>query len=124
MPSRKRNSRHFLAMWDIQGLECIFDITKYNQQVEEYEKRKMWQILKEGNLCDITPPRIPIQEMILRAKFNSQRRYEIYEFMSDESEEFIKEWFESDPQPLVDWIRKNGYRVFSDYIGAEKCKIT
>lgn len=125
MPSAKKKShKHFLAMWDMNGLECLIDITKHNKKVEDIEKQKMWQILKEEPQCNVQPPRIPIQQMILRAKFNMQRSYEIYEFMSSESEEFIKEWFETEPQPLVDWIRKNGYKVYSDYKATKKCRIT
>jgi hypothetical protein len=53
--------------------------------------------------------------MILRARANSQRSYEIYEFNSALDIEVVKELFKTDPQVIVNWIRKNGYKIYSDY---------
>lgn len=122
MPSKKQKARHFLAMWDMLGLECIFDITKLKEDHSLWEKAKVWRILQEEKV-DSAPPDIPLQQMILRAKFNSQRHYEIYEFNSYLSKEELEEVFDSDPQPLVEWIRDNGYKVYSDYVKSEKCLI-
>lgn len=119
MPSRKKNARHYLVMWDMLGLECIFDITKLKQDHETWEKAKIWRMLKEEKV-DTPAPTIPIRELILRAKFNSQRSYEIYEFNSTMSENELREEFERDPQPVVNWIRENGYKVYSDYIKQER----
>lgn len=122
MPSRKQKARHFLAMWDMQGLECIFDITKLKEERDNWEKKKIWQVLKEEQLHDIEPT-IPLNLMILRARVNAQRHYEIYEFNSYLSKEELEEVFDSDPQPLVEWIRENGYKVYSNYVQRKKCLI-
>jgi len=119
MPSRKKNARHYLAMWDMLGLECIFDITKLKEDHDIWEKAKIWRMLKEEKV-DEPAPTIPIRELILRAKFNSQRSYEIYEFNSTLSESELREEFERDPQPVVNWIRENGYKVYSDYVKQER----
>lgn len=119
MHSRKKNARHYLVMWDMLGLECIFDITKLKEDHDIWEKAKIWRMLKEEKV-DTPAPTIPIRELILRAKFNSQRSYEIYEFNSTLSENELRKEFERDPQPVVDWIRENGYKVYSDYVKQER----
>jgi hypothetical protein len=62
--------------------------------------------------------------MILRAKVNSQRHYEIYQFAAEGLDiEDIKITFETDPQFLVDHIRKNGKKIFSDKFEPSKVLI-
>ena len=97
--------RQYLAMWDMYGLEFIFDTSKW-------EKEYMWSILSEKP----KPTTPSIQMMILRAKANPQRCYEIYAFNADEgiNEESIKIAFESAPQGIVDFIRTNGQKIYSD----------
>lgn len=107
-------------MWDMLGLECIFNVTEHLKEVENHEKIVMWSVLKDSNYKSNGPPKIPLNMMILRAKVNSQRSYEIYEFNSTLSEDELREEFERDPQPVVNWIRKNGYKVFSDYVPQDK----
>ena len=120
MPSlRKNKTRHYLAMWDMLGLECLFDVDKHMNEHNEWEKRKIVAILKE----EVVPPKpegIPLQKLILRAKFNSQRAYEIYEFTSTIDSNELIEMFNDDPQPIVEWIRANGKKVYSDYVKQER----
>jgi hypothetical protein len=47
---------------------------------------------------------------------NSQRAYEIYEFSSTIEYDDLKEAFNDDPQPIVEWIRSNGKKVYSDHV--------
>jgi hypothetical protein len=54
--------------------------------------------------------------MLLRAKVNNQRAYEIYEFNSTIGYDELKEAFNDNPQPIVEWIRENGKQVYSDYV--------
>ena len=102
-------------MWDMLGLECIFNVTEHMKEVEAHEKKVMWERLKNENFKDIGPAKIPLNMMIMRAKFNTQRSYEIYEFNSTMSERELRKEFARDPQPLVDWIRDNGHKIYSDY---------
>jgi hypothetical protein len=97
--------KQYLAMWDMYGLEFIFETSKW-------EKEYMWSILSEKP----KPTTPSIQMMILRAKANSQRCYEIYSFNADDglTEESIKVAFESAPQGIVDFIRANGQKIYSD----------
>jgi len=97
--------KQYLAMWDMYGLECLFD-------TGEWQKQFMWSVLTEK-----PKPNAPnLQMLILRAKMNSQRCYEIYSFNADDdlTEDAIKLEFELNPQGIVDFIRANGNKIFSD----------
>ena len=113
--SKKNKAKHYLAMWDMQGLECLFDVDLHMNKYNEWEKQKVVSILKEEQV-PIQPQGIPLQMLILRARANSQRTYEIYEFNSTVKYDELKEVFNDDPQPVVEWIRENGKQVYSDYV--------
>jgi|688.fasta_scaffold24828_12 hypothetical protein len=101
----------FLAYWCNEGFEYLGDITEY----EHWEKRNLVEILS-----DRKPTANPIHRMIstvqLRATFNPQRNYELYVFSADNDCQLsdIKEWADTDPQSLVDWVRINGLCQYSD----------
>ena len=106
--------KNFLAMWDNQGLECIFDVDEELSQQKEYEKTVVWNTL-QGLKTPSRSSNIPLKQMILRAKANSQRHYEIYQFAAQGLDiEDIKIAFEDDPQFIVNHIRKNGRKIYSD----------
>jgi len=104
----------FLAMWDIYGLEAIFDVQYARDQIENWEKSELFNILKEEK-PKLKPKPIPLNQMLIRARMNSQRSYEIYEFKSSLDMEEVKELFRTKPQVVVEWIRENGYKIYSDY---------
>jgi len=103
----------FLAMWDMTGLECLVNVSAIEKEHEKWEKENVWRILKEENKT-VKPAHVPLQMMIMRARYNSQRHYEIYTFDSELTEEDIRETFESDPQVIVDAIRNIGHKFYSD----------
>ena len=113
MRSSKKKTTRFIAMWDMTGLECLINVSKVEEEHEQWEKEKIWRILKEENKT-VKPANIPLDSMIMRARFNSQRCYEIYTFDSELSEKDIRETFESDPQVMVDAIRNVGHKFYSD----------
>ena len=112
---RKKKTKHYLAMWDMLGLECLYDVDLHMSKYNEWEKQKVVSILKEEPIKP-QPKGVPLQHMILRARVNSQRAYEIYEFNSTLAYDELKTAFEVDPQPVVEWIRENGKKVYSDYV--------
>ncbi len=116
---RKKKTKHYLAMWDMQGLECLFDVDSYMDQYNEWEKQKVVSILKEEPIRP-QPKGVPLQHMILRARVNSQRAYEIYEFNSTMGYKELTKVFNDDPQPVVEWIRENGKKVYSDYVKSNR----
>ena len=119
MPSRKKKGNSFLVVWDMLGLESIFSIDDAMTKVENYEKEKVWKTLKEEAIGQKPNP-IPLQMLILRARHNSQRSYEIYSFNTTMSENQVRKIFAKDPQPIVEWIRENGNKIYSDYIKQSK----
>lgn len=107
--------RYILASWDREGFECLQDITSLHP--DHYEKAQIIQALK-GNTPATNPLFHQISAMKLRARFNSQRCYEIYVFATDDDISFkdVEDWMTADPQSLVNWVRINHfYKLYSDY---------
>jgi hypothetical protein len=92
----------YLAMWCSEGLECIINVT-------EIEREDIINVLNDK------PKRgVPLNQMLLRARFNSQRFYEIYAFSSELTKQELEGMFESDPQTIVDAIRECGKQLYSE----------
>lgn len=106
--------RYFIASWDEEGFECLQDITKNHPDV--WEKADLIDILSSKK---DKPSKNPFLEQLsmmkMRARCNTHRFPEIYAFKADDdiTEEQVHAWRDSDPQGLVDWIRKNGVEVVS-----------
>ena len=101
----------FLAMWDCNGLECLFDITDHDGD--------MLMAKLKGETFKVP---YNISMMMLRARANLQRSYEIYSFTTDSTIDYddIKSLFESDPQTIVNSIRESGHMIHSDYNPRQK----
>jgi len=95
------------------GLEALINVTKIEKEHEQWEKENIFRILKEQDRT-LKPAHVPLDMMIMRAKANTQRHYEIYAFDSELSEEDIRETFEVCPQVIVDSIRNIGHKFYSD----------
>ena len=100
-------SNLFLVSWDCTGLEAVINVT-------DYEKEATWATLKNED----PPVRLGsmVNHLMLRARANSQRHYEIYTMNVAEgiSDEDIRTMFESDPQGSADLIRDRGNQIYSD----------
>jgi len=99
-------AQRLLLMWDNLGLEYCANIT-------EIDKRIMWDQLKGVESKHCLPN---LNALILRARYNSQRHYEIYTVDVDPSitaEDMIK-MFKSTPQEMADLIRSRGNQLYSD----------
>lgn len=101
----------FIFSWDINGIESIIPISQY----EHWDKENLVRMLKEeptkrNPLNDI------VRTLVLRARFNSQRHYEIYAIDCDPDldEEFWKQQWESNPQFTAELIRERGHKIWSD----------
>jgi hypothetical protein len=96
----------YLAMWCNEGLEYLANVT-------EYEAKRLLAVLSDTK----KPTAPPLEMMKMRARLNSQRSYEIYMFpvSKDISEETLRTAFEENPQPLVEMIRQQGEKMYSDY---------
>jgi hypothetical protein len=108
----------YLVYWCEEGLESVIPITEY----EHYDRDNTFRVLNNQE-----PMRNPlnqlIQNMLLRARVNSQRHYELYAVDCDASvsEADIEQMFEDDPQSAADLFRSRGHRLYSDR--AEKNRV-
>ena len=105
MNSPKKKPIKWLVVWDMLGLETLYNLTKW-------EEETTWATLK-----DESRPKAPqLNTILLRARANAQRKYEIYIFTSvGLSEEDIRNSFENAPQMMAEFIRKNGLKIYSDH---------
>ena len=107
MAKKKPTQPHtLLLVWDCLGLE-------YSCNLTDYEKDLMWAALKGEE----PKARIPgLDLLILRARANPQRNYEIYtvQVEPDVSLKDIQAMFKDSPQEIVDIVRARGHRLYSD----------
>jgi hypothetical protein len=95
---------YFAIMWDCHGLEAVARVPDPADTT--------FALLK-----GIEPPRPPnIMHWELRARYNSQRHYEIYliSAVAGINEDDIREMFEANPQGAADTIRRIGQKHYSD----------
>lgn len=111
----------FLVSWDMTGLEAVVDITQY----EDWDKQVTWDILS-GKDAKQNPLGQIYNMMMLRARFNGHRHYEIYGLTADEGIETddIRNMFDNDPQIAADAVRRIGVKLYSDRISEKVQKIT
>lgn len=94
----------FAIMWDCYGLEAVARIPD--------PADRTFALLK-----GVEPPAMPnINMWELRARFNTQRNYEIYLITATPGigEDDIRKMFEADPQGSAETIRRIGQKFFSD----------
>jgi len=93
-------------MWDERGFETLKDCTSWERET----------FLNTIAGRDLTPAPVNLQAMMMRARFNPQRAYEIWTFNTVEEldEEALWEIANEHPQALVDMIRRNGKQLYSN----------
>jgi hypothetical protein len=108
----------FVVSWCCEGLEGIIPVT-------ELERQATFDILS-GN--EPNPKRVnqSINMMVLRARFNTQRHYEIYAISATPgiAADDIRSMFEDDPQYAADLIRERGTKIHSDRVNPTKVVIS
>lgn len=106
----------FLLSWDCQGLESVVNISNIEREI-------MWNTLQEHPLPDLNKL---VSNIMLRAKFNPQRHYEIYTVHVDISitEDDLRQMFSADPQGCADLVRASGNKIYSDRHKPNEVKIT
>ena len=111
--SNERNSI-FAVMWDCHGLEAV-------QKVPD-PADTTFALLKGTKPLDV--PKLMHWE--LRARYNSQRHYEIYLITATPgiSEDDIRSMFEANPQTAADTIRRIGQKYYSDRREPSRVAIT
>ena len=101
----------FIFSWDQNGIESIVPITQY----ENWDAENTFRVLADQPAMR-NPLNFILHNMILRARANSQRHYEIYAIDCDESldETFWREQWESEPQATANLIRERGEKIHCD----------
>jgi hypothetical protein len=101
-----KTAHTILLMWDCNGLEYCEDITKRDQA-------HFWSELSGRESLKQFPN---LNHLVLRARYNPQRHYEIYaiDVEPDVTVEQLTEMFNATPQAMVDLIRERGRQLYSD----------
>jgi hypothetical protein len=98
-------------MWCNEGLEFIYDLA-------DWERRKTWAALKGVEVTDSPPS---LQLLIMRARYNQQRHYEIYIIETDDVDvDAMRTYFKCAAQSVVNLIRARGNQVYSDRVRQDK----
>jgi cytidylate kinase len=110
----------YLVYWCEEGLESVVPITEY----EHIDMENTFRVLN-----DREPVRNPVntivQNMVLRAQFNSQRHYELYAIDCDSNitKQDLETMFNDTPQAAADLIRDRGHRLYSNRVERNRVKI-
>lgn len=104
-------SRVYICMWDENGFETLKDCTAWER--ETFLNTIAGKALK--------PAPVNLQAMMMRARFNPQRAYEIWTFNTTEEldEEALWVYADTNPQALVDMIRDRGKQLYANSKNAE-----
>ena len=123
MAKHKPKHNLFLLSWDMNGLETVLDLTTLEHLRHEEEKKRMWAVLGDPEARDPGDQtgaalNRTVQSILLRARINSQRHYEVYTIQTDSgiSEHDMRELFESNPQHATDLVRERGNCLYSDRV--------
>jgi hypothetical protein len=101
----------FIFSWDQLGIEAIVPITQY----EHHEKQNLINILSEKPVTR-NPLNSIMQMLLMRARFNPERHYEIYavDCTKEMDEAVWREQWEQYPQATAELIRERGHKLYSD----------
>ena len=101
----------FILVWDCYGLESAIPVTQY----ENLEKENLVTILK-GEDPTKSPLNAILNSIVMRARFNTQRNYEVYAIDCDASftEDTWRKLFAEAPQAAADLVHARGHKIFSD----------
>lgn len=110
----------FILSWDQLGIEAVVPITQY----EDWDHQNLVNVLAGTKKKD-NPLSQLLGRLVMRARFNSQRHYEIYAIDCDKemTEQDWHDMFESSPQATADLVRERGVKIFSDRAEQSKIKI-
>lgn len=103
------------------GLEAVVPLGDLESRVEDENRERTWRVLADPDMQDpgsrvMREVNHTLGNIMMRARYNSQRHYEIYLITADDgiSESEIRVMFENDPQGSADTIRRIGVKLFDD----------
>jgi hypothetical protein len=103
----------YIFSWDQLGIEAIVPITQY----EHHDKQNLINMLSEKP-TERNPLDSIVRSLLLRARYNPQRHYEIYIVDCDAGMDakFWRRQWEEYPQETADLIRERGHKLYSDRV--------
>ena len=116
------NTNTYIISWDMTGLEAVVDVTETLRMANDFERESIFMRIrdphnepKNKSLNDINQV---AHMMMLRARANSQRHYEIYILKTTEdiTKADLERMFEDNPQAIADLIRERGDQLYSDRV--------
>jgi hypothetical protein len=119
----KQKHNLYLLSWDMSGLESVIDLTALETLHELEEKERVVTILSDpdakdpGNSQGDMLNQI-VQHILLRARVNSQRHYEVYtiQTVTGITRQDLQDMFNTDPQSAAELIRERGNQLYSDRV--------
>lgn len=119
----KQKHNVFLLSWDMTGLESLIDLTTLEKLRVEEEKIRMMKILSDPDARDPGDQSGSVlnqivQNILLRARVNSQRHYEVYtiQTVTGITRQDLWDMFNNDPQSASELIRERGNQLYSDRV--------
>ena len=105
------------------GLESLIDLTTLEKLHEQEEKVRMMAILSDPDARDPGDQTGSllnqiVQNILLRARVNQQRHYEVYTIQTTPgiTEKDLWDMFNNDPQYAAELIRERGNQLYSDRV--------
>jgi hypothetical protein len=120
----------FIVSWDNTGLEACIDITEDRDRSETFEQDKLFDIIRDPETVPRNEHLVKVNQMVsammMRARYNPQRHYEIYTVTTDCGiiAQDLRDLFETNPQTAADMIRERGTRLYSDRVNQRQIVIT
>ena len=101
----------FLFSWDCTGVEAIIPITQY----EDWDTANAFAVL-EGKAKGINPLGGILHSILMRARANPQRYYEVYTVDCEEgiTHRLWQEMWDTNPQQCADIIRERGVKLYGE----------
>ena len=101
----------FLFSWDCTGVEAIIPISQY----EDWDTANAFSVL-EGKAKTANPLNSTVNAILMRARANPQRFYEVYAVDCDESitEQDWRDMWDTSPQSCADMIRERGVKLYGE----------
>ena len=119
----KQKHNVFLLSWDMTGLESLIDLTTLEKLRVEEEKIRMMKILSDPDARDPGDQSGSVlnqivQNIVLRARVNQQRHYEVYtiQTVTGITRQDLWDMFNNDPQSASELIRERGNQLYSDRV--------
>jgi hypothetical protein len=110
----------FLMSWDCTGVEAIIPISQY----EDWDTVNAFSVL-EGKTPSPSPLNSMINAILMRARFNAQRFYEVYAIDCDTciTEQDWRDMWDSSPQATAELVRARGVKLYGEPLGSQRAVI-